>query len=304
VEGREPTLDLLGQDPPVTWARAVAATVASLLLLAGCTTSADDPAARRAAPASPSSPSEEPSGTTSAPVAPQRPPAPPPDGACYRLGFDQLTEPSNRSHPVPCSERHDAQTIHVGRLDTVVAGHALSVDSDRVLRQLSAECPRRFADHVGGTPQDRDLSRLEVVWFAPTLAQGDRGADWFRCDVVALAGREALFPLPPPRRLAGVLDGPEGAAYGLCGTATPGDPDFVRVICGRGHSWRAVSTIPLAGGRAYPGQDRVRRTGDETCRDRVRADAADPLKFRYGWEWPTREQWQRGQHFGYCWAPD
>jgi hypothetical protein len=233
-----------------------------------------------------------------------RPPAAPREGACYRLRFEQLTEPSNGSRPVPCSSRHDAETVHVGRLDTVVAGHAVSVDSDRVLRQLSRECPRRFAEHVGGSAEDRDLSRLEVVWFAPTLAQADRGADWFRCDVVALAGQDALYPLPPPRRLAKVLDGPDGAAYGLCGTAAPGDPDFARVICARQHSWRAVATIPLAGGRTYPGQGSVRRSGDETCRDRVRAGAADPLKFRYGWEWPTREQWQRGQHFGYCWAPD
>ena len=30
----------------------------------------------------------------------------------------------------------------------------------------------------------------------------------------------------------------------------------------------------------------------------------DPLSFRFGWEWPTREQWRAGQRHGYCWAPD
>lgn len=283
----------------MTRSRASAAAVlAGLVLLIGCTPGADDPAARRAD--SPSS-ARASLGSSATPAVP--PPAPE-RGACYRLRFGQLTRPSNASRPVPCSGRHDAQTIHVGRLDTVVAGHAVSVDSDRVVRQLSEECPRRFAEHVGGTAQDRDLTRLEVVWFAPTLVQADRGADWFRCDVVALAGRDALFPLPRPGRLARLLDGRDGAAYGLCGTAAPGDRDFARVICGRRHSWRAVATIPLRGGKSYPGQTSVRRTGDEACRNRVRAQAADPLKFRYGWEWPTREQWQRGQHFGYCWAPD
>jgi hypothetical protein len=300
VEGREPSFDLLGQDRPVTWARAIVAAVASVLLVSGCTSGADHPAATPA-PAT-STPAASPAAPSSTP--PVQTPATPQARACYRLRFDELTEPSNASRPVPCSGRHDAQTIHVGRLDTVVAGHAVSVDSDRVLHQLSSECPRRFRAYVGGTRQDRDLSRLAVVWFAPTLAQGDRGADWFRCDVVALAGQDALFPLPPAHRLAKILDGPDGAAYGLCGTAEPGDADFSRVICARRHSWRAVSTIPLPGSRAYPGQRAVRSSGDETCRDRVRADAADPLKFRYGWEWPTREQWQRGQRFGYCWAPD
>jgi hypothetical protein len=231
-------------------------------------------------------------------------PEPPRGNACYRLVFAELTEPSNAKAPVPCSQRHDAQTIHVGRLDTVVDGHAVAVDSDRVLHQLSTTCPRELARYVGGTREDRDLSRLTVVWFAPTLEQSDRGADRFRCDVVALAGQDQLFPLPAPDRLRGVLDRPAGASYGLCGTAAPGDPDFERVICARPHSWRAVSTIALRGGDRYPGTAAVRSAGDETCRDRVRAQAADPLKFRYGWEWPTREQWGRGQHFGYCWAPD
>lgn len=285
----------------MTVGRALALGASVLLLGAGCTSGADRPAARPT-PASPPAASS-PAASDSSP-APAEPPPAPKDGACYRLRFDQATEPSNASRPVPCKGRHDAQTIHVGRLDTVVAGHAVSVDSDRVLRQLSRECPRAFAQHVGGSPSDRDLSRLAVVWFAPTLAQGDLGADWFRCDVIALAGNEGLFPLPPPGRLAGILDREDAAAYGLCGTAAPGDPDFTRVICGRRHSWRAVATIPFSGGKAYPGPRTVRSQGDERCRDRVRAEAADPLKFRYGWEWPTREQWREGQHFGYCWAPD
>jgi hypothetical protein len=322
VEGRQPAIDLLGQDRPVTGrrlaeavVRAAAGGAASALLLAGCTTGGGDTATAPSPTVDVGSPASESAGgegagasadagsADTAPESPQ-PPAPPREGACYRLDFDELTEPSNAKEPVPCSERHDAQTIHVGRLDTVVDGHAVAVDSDRVLRQLATTCPRELARYVGGTRQDRDLSRLTVVWFAPTLEDSDLGADRFRCDLVALAGQDALFSLPAPGKLRGVLDRPAGASYGLCGTAAPGDPDFARVICARPHSWRAVSTIPLRGGKRYPGTAVVRSAGDQTCRDRVRADAADPLKFRYGWEWPTREQWGRGQHFGYCWAPD
>ena len=36
---------------------------------------------------------------------------------------------------------------------------------------------------------------LRAVWFTPTVAQSDRGADWFRCDVIAVAGTEKLAPL-------------------------------------------------------------------------------------------------------------
>jgi len=31
--------------------------------------------------------------------------------------------------------------------------------------------------------------------------------------------------------------------------------------------------------------------------------ADDPLNYRWGYEWPTEQQWQAGQHYGICWAP-
>ena len=284
------------------WRRGLAGAVATALIASGCTTGAGQPPAEQSHAAdTAASTASAPVASTSTPVAPV-PPAPE-RSACYRLRFADLTEPSNDSRPVPCSGRHDAQTIHVGRLDTHVDGHAVAVDSDRVLRQLSTECPRRLAAHLGGTREDLRLSRFEVVWFSPTLVESDLGARWFRCDVVALAGQDTLFPLPPPRRLEGVLDGSGAATYGLCGTAAPGDPDFDRVICGRRHSWQAVATIPISGGTEYPGRPAARAAGEDTCLDRVRESAEDPLTFQYGWEWPTREQWRDGQRFGYCWAP-
>jgi hypothetical protein len=91
--------------------------------------------------------------------------------------------------------------------------------------------------------------------------------------------------------------------YGLCGTAAPGARGFERVACARRHTWRAFTTVPLPGGTAYPGTTKVRTAGDDVCKARARARATDALKFRYGWEWPTREQWSTGQHFGYCWVP-
>jgi len=93
------------------------------------------------------------------------------------------------------------------------------------------------------------------------------------------------------------------SAYGLCGTAAPGAAGFSRVICARKHSWRALDTIALRGGKRYPGTAAVRRAGDSACKDRARASASDALKFQYGWEWPTRDQWNGGQHYGYCWVP-
>jgi hypothetical protein len=227
-------------------------------------------------------------------------------GACYDLTYREATQPTSDAAPVRCSRPHTTQTIHVGRLDTVVDGHLLAVDSSRAQQQVTTTCPRRLARHLGGSSEERALSRLEVVWFSPTLDQSDEGATWFRCDVVLVGAREVLDPLPRPPRLQGVLDGgraPE-KKLGLCGTTAPGREGFERVVCSRRHSWRAVSTIELAGARAYPGRAAVRRDGAATCRDRVRRVIGSPARFTYGWEWPTRRQWRAGQRFGYCWTPD
>ncbi len=233
------------------------------------------------------------------------PPARPAARACYVLGFDEATEPTNDSPPVACKQRHTAQTYYVGRLDTVVDGHLLAVDSRRAQRQLERTCPRKLDEYVGGTAQDRALSRIEAVWFSPTLEESDRGASWFRCDAVALARPSDLAPLPPPRELRGILDRADALdEVGLCGTEAPGADGFERVICARRHAWRAISTIDISAGPDYPGVEAVREAGESTCRDQVQAASGSPEKFTYGWEWPTSRQWREGQRFGYCWAPD
>ncbi len=162
------------------------------LLVSGCTGGADG-----------SSVSGSPSATTSASAsasstAPVVPPAPE-RAACYRLSNRQLTRPTNASRAVPCTARHNARTIFVGRLRTVVDGHSVSVDSDRVQQQLATTCPRKLAAYVGGSPKSRNLSRFNVVWYSPTLDQSDRGASWFRCDLIAFADEQRLYPLPGAR---------------------------------------------------------------------------------------------------------
>ena len=271
------------------------------LTAGGCT--GDSPSSRPGGSASGSSPT----GTTSGTPSPRRtavavPPAPE-RGACYRLSPGELTRPTNASRPVPCTGRHNARTIHVGRLDTVVDGHSVAVDSATVQGQLSTTCPRRLAEFVGGSVTDRRLSRFNVVWFSPTLEQSDQGADWFRCDLVAFGTADALLPLPRTGGLRRVLDRPAALnTYGLCGTAAFGDPEFARVSCGRRHAWRAIDAFDLPGGRRYPGERRLRRAGDDACADRARSRADNRLKFTYGWEWPTRAQWNSGQHYGFCWV--
>ncbi|MDF1603853.1 septum formation family protein [Nocardioides sp. YIM 152315] len=252
--------------------RAAAALVVAGTLLLGACTGVDQPDEPASSP-SPEAKAEAPT-----------PPPPPERDACYRLDYDEAIATSNDASPVPCRRRHTARTVAVG-------------DGRRAAR----ECPRRFSSYVGGSTRDRRLSMLRPVWFTPTEEARDAGASWWRCDAVALAGHERLADLRG--ELRGALGRPKGRdRYGMCGTAEPGTARFERVICSTRHTWRAVDTVPFEQA-SYPGVDEVRSAGDEPCRD-AGAEAADgALDYRWGYEWPSAEQWRDGQHYGICWAP-
>jgi hypothetical protein len=203
---------------------------------------------------------------------------------------------------VPCAQPHTAVTVEVGRLDTVVGGHLVAVDSERVRDQVARTCPAEVEAHLGGTLEQRRLSQLRSVWFTPTVEESDAGASWFRCDAVALAREGTLAPLGPS--VEGVLDTEAGRdRYGLCATAEPGTAGSRRVICSESHAWRAVRTVTFPGAD-YPGVAAVRAAGEEPCRAAGRAASADSLDFQWGYEWPTATQWRKGQRYGLCWVPD
>lgn len=264
-----------------------AAALLAVLLLGGCTGSEPPPAAPTPSPAA---------SPTAAPTVPS-----PANRACYRLTYDDAVAPTSSVPPSSCGRKHTSMTFAVGRLDTLVDGHLLAVDSDRVQRQVARECPQRLGSFVGGTLEQRRLSMLRSVWFTPTVEESDAGANWFRCDVTAVAGEQELAPLTG--QLAGVLDTAAGRSrYAMCGTAEPGAPGFERVLCSADHTWRAIATVPFEAG-AYPGDERVRLAGEVPCQDAGRAVADDPLSYRWSYERPTREQWDAGQTYGICWAP-
>jgi Septum formation len=246
------------------------------------------------------------SSPQSSSATPSTPPEPPRAGECRRLTLDEATVATSDAAPVACNRRHTAVTVHVGRLSRLLPGgaDAVDVEGERVQRRVAEDCRPRLGAFLGGDEETRTLSRFQVVWFTPTPEEHEAGADWFRCDLLALDQDDRLLSLPPPAGLEGVLDRPESlATYGLCGTAAPGERGFERVACARRHRWVAIGTIPLEGGARYPGVAAVREAGDEPCADRVREERGFPVEFEYGWEWPTAAQWEAGQRHGFCWAP-
>jgi hypothetical protein len=293
VGERQPAVGLLGKDRPVTRRRGAGALALAVALaaLAACSSGGGSGADGTGADAS-----------TGPPPSAAAPPAPPPRHACYDLGFDEAVKPTSSAAPVPCSAAHTAVTIQVGTIRPVVDGHLLAVDSDTVQQQVARRCRARLASHLGGDAETLRLSRLTAVWFSPTLAESDRGALWFRCDLVALAGHDRLARLP--RQTRGLL-GSDGVLdrVGTCGTASPSSSRFTRVIGSARHSWRARATIALPRHSRYLGKA-AGAAADSTCHDIDARLAADILRLKWSFEWPTRDQWNAGQRYGYCWTPD
>jgi hypothetical protein len=248
--------------------------------------------------------------TTSAPPTPvvAAPPPPPPlKDACYRLSYDEAVAPTSDDSPVSCSKVHTSQTFAVGQLDLVSNGHLMRVDADAVQKQVARRCPDQLPAYVGATEEQLRLSMLRPVWFTPTVEQSDAGAEWYRCDVIAVTGDKQVAKID--QNLSGALKKPAGRAeFAMCGTAQPGTAAFSRVLCREDHTWRAISVIDLADKAGkhgkWPGVKVAQTAGQDACQAAARAIASDALDYEWGYEWPTKDQWLAGQDYGRCWSPD
>jgi hypothetical protein len=225
----------------------------------------------------------------------------PEPGDCHQMTLADVTASSAAGTSSDCQHRPTAITVAVGRL--AVKGKPVAADSPAAQQLMERTCRPKAAAWLGTDPRTLRLSRLTAIWFTPTPAQVDAGAQWFRCDVVGFDRGNHLIGFPAPYDLKGSLRSDKGfARYALCGTAKPGTKGFDRVACSLKHSWKAIATVDLKGGKAYPGTAKVRDEGSSTCRDKANA-ATDATRYDYGWEWPTAQQWRAGQRYGFCWVP-
>ena len=239
----------------------------------------------------------QPTETTSSSTAPVRPQV----GECHRLSVDELLGSADTESPVGCRDEHTSETVHVGTFTAAAAGQPGALTGDKANQVAARTCRTNAASYLGTEPGRLWLTRVEIFWFVPTPAQVDAGADWLRCDVVVLERGDRLMALPTSMEDALRKAGDD--RYALCGTARPGAEDFERVVCSERHSWRAISTISVGEGERYPGPQAARSAGEERCQGEARAAQDGALRYDYGWEWPTKAQWESGQRHGYCWAP-
>ncbi|GAA4107846.1 hypothetical protein GCM10022215_01120 [Nocardioides fonticola] len=289
------------RQPAVLAVVAVLALVAVILVVVTRVGGSDRPAGSSDSAAGPGTSASDASTPSASPTPPPRPRR----AQCRELSYQAALATSDDSTPISCALPHTAMTIAVEALPRDTAGTLLPTTTVRSRARVAATCRREAAAFLGGTAEERELSMLQVVWFVPTPAQIEAGADWFRCDLIALRAEARLLPLTG--RLRDVIAGDGAARYAMCGTAAPGTTGFSRVVCSGPHRWRAISIVPLADAAGaqgrYPGQDVVRERGQEPCQNAGQDAADDPLDFQWGYEWPTAEQWSAGQTYGICWIP-
>ena len=293
MEDRQPALDLLGVDDGMRVARLAEGVFTALILavlLGSCSQDAGTSSSSSSPPPSASSAAAAPLTATAAPR--------PAKSGCHRLTFAEALAPAVSGTGVSCTAKHTSHTYKIGRLPLVSSGHLVAVDSPSAQSAVATMCTSLLADHVGGTPEDLRLSMVQAVWFTPSVADAAAGADWFRCDVVALAttGRLALLPRSSKDMVA------SSDRFAMCGTASPDADSFERVPCSSPHSWVAVSTVPLSG-KSYPPVTAASNQMESACRSAARSRAEDPLDFTWSEERPSRNQWEAGRRYGICWAP-
>lgn len=247
-----------------------------------------------------SKPHSEPTPSSAASSAPA--PVPPPaQGACHQLSLAQAGEQSNSDPAVPCTGAHTSVTYAVGGIDRLRDGHLLAVDSDAVRRQVADKCASGLAGYAGGGRDGVRLSQLRGVGFTPTPEQAQAGADWFRCDVIALDGHGQ--PMGLRGTLRKVLDKPKWRdSYTTCGTTTPGKKGFTQVPCSQKHAWRAEQVVPIHAGASYLGKA-ADAAGNATCRSVASRRADGALSYTWSFVWPTRQEWNAGTRYGICWLP-
>ena len=204
-------------------------------------------------------------------------------GECRQLTFDQYDAASDPSDPGDCAESH---TSYVFAVDLLPA--TLDWDSSlaKLSRAVSNACLPVWEDHLGGTEKAREMSAYSMGWFMPTKAQRDRGARWFRCDLVLLGGSKVM---PLPSDTAPVLDTDLPDSVARCLTSDP-----AVTTCARGHRWRATGGFRLRTDD-FPTLKQFQRAANHHC-PRLTSTR------RWRWEGPGRDAWRVGHRTMVCYS--
>jgi hypothetical protein len=223
----------------------------------------------------------------------------PANGVCRDLTRDDVAMPANATKTIPCSQKHTAETYAVGELpadfddvsyeDTDLAHHAYTT------------CSKAFAAFVGADESLVLRTTISWAWFRPSEKAWEKGARWYRCDVI---GGNSANPdyRPLPETAEGMLSGRPKDAWLSCARGAS-VAEGTKVPCSQKHDWRAVTTVKLGQPEDdYPG-DRVMESRTRSfCAQSVKAWLNYPAQFEYGFTFFHQAEWDAGIRRSVCWA--
>ncbi|RNL64975.1 hypothetical protein EFK50_03075 [Nocardioides marmoriginsengisoli] len=223
---------------------------------------------------------------------------PPKLGACRDLTAKDLTSPSNATEPVACSKDHTAQTFAIGDLPKSTGS---SYSDKRHGKFVYDTCQKAFREFLGADESLAMRSQLSWAWFRPSERGWDRGARWYRCDLVGgPADARKLRDLPETSK--GLLATENPDAWLTCADG-PTVADSVKVPCTEKHTWRAVTTIKVGQpGDPYPGDRIVQVRSRDFCQESVGGWMHYPPNYDFGYTWYREDRWTVGNRRSVCWA--
>lgn len=223
----------------------------------------------------------------------------PDTGLCRALTPEDVARTANATKAVACSEEHTAETFAAGELPDEYAD-ADYEDTD-LGHYAYRTCSTAFAEFVGADESLVLRTTISWAWFRPSQNAWDKGARWYRCDVIGgNAASSAYRPLPETAR--GMLSGRPKDAWLSCArgaSVAAGE----KVPCSQKHDWRAVTTVKMGKpDDKYPG-DRVMESRTRSfCAQSVKAWLNYPAEFEYGFTFFHRAEWDAGIRRSVCWA--
>lgn len=225
--------------------------------------------------------------------------APPDTLACRVLTPEDVAEPDNDSPVVDCAEAHTAQTFAVG--DLPASYDDVAHDDRRLGAFAYRTCSRKFMDFLKADESTVMRTVVSWAWFRPSAAAWERGARWYRCDLVG-GGEQSESYLELPEQATGMLEGLPPDRWMACvdGPDVPGAP---RIPCSQAHTWRAATTIMVGGEQdPYPGDRLVEVTTRDYCQTSIGAWLEYPVNYEFAYTWFHEAEWEAGNRRSVCWA--
>ena len=224
--------------------------------------------------------------------------SPPKLGSCYVLTTTDTAKKSNASAPVSCSEPHTSETFAIGTLpastgkDYGSAGHG---------KWIYPRCEKAFEKFLGVDDLRALRVQLSWAWFRPSERGWEKGARWYRCDLVG-GPTEATSYAELPTTAKGLFRAKPPEEWLTCAQG-PSVLGSKKVACTEKHEWRAVTSVRL--GKAtdpYPGDRLVQVKTRDYCSDSVGAWMNYPVGYEFGYTWFHEAEWKAGNRLSVCWA--